>query len=292
METYKIFDNAEFSKAESAKEYLSELLEQIDFPKLHVILASFSKAAGREDASLLEKEDIHTEYELAGRKLKKEWLGLYYAHNNSVHVNTEHYRNHIGSLTEYDFLHTIVHESTHALGRKDCEGVEDQYSTGYQQHKQHLYNEGRQRYIKFLEYFNEAVTEKIARQLVKQYIGSDPKREVMMQNEELLEPEDRSYEPYVQFLNQFISKISERTGVSVEVVWEGIVSDYLQGNNLFDTELEKGFEDVFYEGVMYEIGLIDNPEELELILQKMETGQKKGLLDKVVYKIKRKVTGL
>jgi hypothetical protein len=109
--------------------------------------------------------------------------------------------------------------------------------------------------------FNEAVTEKNAREVLQAYClgnediitSSDLKQylkalEVKVDDvENFTEDKYKHYSPEVALLDQVINKISQEIGVSNETVWNGIKRGYFEeGPSIFeDPEIIEGFQAIF-----------------------------------------------
>ncbi len=247
---------------------LGKILERIDMDVLNKIIMETATACGvdPERFSFVSKERFITSTEATGE---------YFPGKNLIAINYEKLKditNKKKVFSEYldlRILSTIVHEITHATSKSECYGsrrVDDggydaQFSvTGYERRAQ-----GPQDQVKVpfrergglnadFRIFNEAVTEKLAREYIKKYLSLshfDTEKKIdsylELRNEH---PETLPYSSAIKALELFIAKVAEYTGNSKEIVWQSIIRGYYEGEKFEDLEIEKFLEEIFAPGFL------------------------------------------
>lgn len=286
MENYRIFENKEYEEVENDKEKLDQRLNAIDFARLRAIFGSLSKSAGITEPNLPSREMIYTQHETADFDHDSN-AGSYYPNSNKILLNTKYFEKFDDSdFANLELAHVLIHEGAHAVSRNECSAE----NTGLSEWKVSKFGIKKD-WINLFENFDEAITERLARKLTRQYIETLPEREKLIQyiNEGKI---NTAYNAEVTFLEFFTSKISEKTGVSREIVEEGIISDYLNNTKVLDTELEKELEECFYEGIMKEIATIEDPADINDLILNIRFRSKLPFIGRVYQKIKMLYKGV
>lgn len=291
MENYRIFSNREYNKVEISKEKLDILLSEINIDRIHRLFIEFGNRLGKENLNLISKEEILTEEEDTGND--KEYAGLYKSTLNKIYINVEYCEEFDEEYRSFDLIHTLIHEQTHAIARKSCLGLgKGYYDTGFSQIKETVFKIRKIQFAIFFDSLNEAMTEKIARNITRRYIDIDDNRDKYIKFFD--NPEKYfSYQPYYNFLEKLIELIAIKTEVSKDLVEQAFVNDYVNGLNLFDTEdVKKELEDLFYDGVLYDIANINKNTNIDKLINKMELGFKSGKFVNIMRRITMKLVGL
>ncbi|HEX3095717.1 MAG TPA: hypothetical protein VHQ20_01195 [Patescibacteria group bacterium] len=280
------FDPEELASAQEAKETLSERLKDFDFDRQKLIFESILKPSSRTDKNILGKENVLTHYDAPEilRDLLEEYKAgaVYSPDTNQVYIDPDNLKLKNDVASQLRVFHVLNHEFTHGLSKVECAGFQIANTSGFYKSKNAEGEEGQ-----FFELFNEAITEKIGREVTERYIESDSKRE---DYEEVLGGIYKTvgYEPFVLFVDQFVDLISEKTGVSREVVWDGVKNSFLNGEDLFDSEIKEEFESTFHKGLIEELSEISSKKEAQAILNKMEYGPNTNIFTRLITKLQNK----
>src|SRR3989344_225791 len=283
---------------ETQKE-LEEFLEEIDLKALKSIFEEIYRKSGLDTAKL-----NFPAYIPGGiRELRRSWLsssrymeetaGLYDNLTNRVSINLENHREDLKDsvYTKFGFLHTLIHELTHAASDWKT-GLEGIVGSGYS-------------WGGSFRSINEAVTESIAQEIAIEYIrrtafagGLDAWRHVSAESVQsyghltakgdpktemhkiLLDKSFGVYSTERRILKKIIGTISESTGVPEETVWQGFVRGYFENDEkLADPELRTLLEEVFHPGFVRKLRAVEgNEDSIKELFDKQFTGTLRGHL--------------
>ena len=281
---------------ENFVEQASHIISQIDFDRLDGVFKSqlgsyeteskFPNAGDIEIAQGMTWDDINGQFDTENSKIT--------IYPEAIAKNFDH----------QDFpvtlVHVVCHEGTHMVANNMYKGNLNQES-GYNKVSPESYDteSEKERKIKkgqlirhdIYSLFNEAVTEKISREVFKDYILGNQKIVTKEAAESYLnrlsnEAGDiekyKHYGPEVILLDQMISKMAEELEISQESIWHSIKRGYFEeGSSIFeDPEVIAGFADIFSKDFLENLSKYgyDNVDELMFP-------------DKAARKVQKEVTG-
>ncbi|HOX10980.1 MAG TPA: hypothetical protein P5323_00485 [Candidatus Moranbacteria bacterium] len=158
-------------------------------------------------------------------------------------------------------LHNLIHEETHAISKNVCIGWEQSFiypenpARGEMgQEQSGYYNSSRYGNLPYEGYggnafntLNEAVAEKISREITLEYIAFSnwPKDEVKKFEESYKQGSLLHYKQEVIMLNAIIRKISENNKISEQTIWDALKKGFIKGERFESHEVVKLFEESF-----------------------------------------------
>lgn len=153
-------------------------------------------------------------------------LGEFNHKNRTIGINPELIKKEINSK-EVDilkgFIETIIHEQVHAITTPAR-----RKRTGFRLNKDNTHDQ-----------WNEGVTEKFSREIALEYMSATG-----ISGKEIL---IASYPGSVAFVDNFIKRISEYSGVSEQSVWNAILRAFFTHGTITDEDLKDVFPEGFYQ---------------------------------------------
>lgn len=240
---------------------MRNILERIDFDLLNDIFNNVTRGINVEHKAL-SLEDFVLE---KGYPTDRDNKGLYDPRTGKIKLFAYGFVEEHGKLSSIEVFRSSIHEGTHKLART-------RYRSSFQQEGGYLkvsidpYGTEKEieRAIKkgnmprhhiFLM-LNEAVTEKIAREVLVEYLmrshefADSKEADIYSHKLKEVSPDFENYsnyEPEVFVLESMIEKISKEMGIDETAIWEAFKRGYFEeGPSLFeDKEVARGFEEVF-----------------------------------------------
>lgn len=271
----------DLKKNEVQSPELNEILNQIDFDSLLGIMRDLARSCGvsSEQANLLGRDNV---VNTAGvHKNTQGELGAYSAGRNVIFLNIEQIlkvcKDHAVDK-RLEVLFILCHELAHALSKNEIKatlpereakklisaakfilekipiinkkvnfGSQERVS-GYSRKKHHEVAGGIGIKEELFDRFDEGVNEKMGEYIFEEYIkrcGYFVDKEALEKFRKRLKEDRISYPKEVDFVNTFIKKISERTGVPEMTVWQGIVEGKMKGTDLMQGDIKELFDEMF-----------------------------------------------
>lgn len=266
----------EWPSQESVEQFAGELrleLAKINFGTMQDIFRDYAVRSGVDPETI----DFQTGEKIKILTQSKTRLLGQYTTTDGVQFNVPamvRYDEECGNALE-NIRRVLFHEETHASGHnhESCAG-EDMKSimrrhsatgetievdtSGYRQNVV----EGELLHY-FFRILNEGVTDLIAEEAYREYHHRTGESDVA--------PFMRGYEglPH-RIVALLVQKLSERTGVERDAVWEGFVQGYFTGQNLRDDEMRTLFEETLGMDVVKLIEEIKNKEQAEEVIKEIE----------------------
>lgn len=281
MEKYTIFNNQEYESRQQEKIEVHNLLDTLDFERLKTIFSSMIQPSRKADVNILGREAIGPEDEESGNL--DDATGIYDIKKNKIYLNTSQINKWPEEYKNLAIINLVSHEMTHGISRVQCENNSLIFKdTGFRTST--IKNNGKRQI--FFTLFDEAVTEKIAKQITLRYIDGEKNRTELIQK---LKGVGSNYDSYIVFLDKFINLLAKNTGFPEQVIWEGILESYINGEDLFDQELRTNLEETLYKGILDDIAKIKTENDADTIISKIEKGQQQNIFKILITKIKNKL---
>ena len=259
---------------------LNSVLERVDFEWINHYLVDLAKRSGVEPSDVI----VNREYFFNSRGLKnleRRALGGYHSASASVFVDADQVvvqAKHLGVDTNLAFFDVICHESVHAASRQEIINrlPQPEYSkictlierflvqapflgkkinlfprsavSGYEVTSHYELAGGLGIKQVFWERFDEAVTEKMSRQLFLDYFKHNPQLAGSKEVEFFISNSWRETDGYsssLRLLEILISQISREAGVTTDTLWQGLINGKLRGEKLLDGELNQLLDKFF-----------------------------------------------
>ncbi|PLX25228.1 hypothetical protein C0580_02985 [Candidatus Parcubacteria bacterium] len=261
-----------FEYDEEKDSELAEILTRVDLPLMESI---FRERIGHSEGASEQINFKKVDQIFSGRpKAKKtfdprEGLGFYNAWDDDIVVSFDNIKYKFGEENaELALIHILSHEQGHATAKhtfldNDLQGATEDSPQracvlGYAELE--VYETDAQGnigdHLAKHALFDEAVTEKLARQVFDEYIArsgqydDEAVESFKKRREEVLG--EYGHEAYVEVLDIIISEISKNTGISEDVIWKDIQRGRQEGLE-FDDEIRalivKTFSEEFYEAL-------------------------------------------
>lgn len=255
-------------KQESTLSAIAEaekVLERLDTPALEQIFDELREHSGAQDKSTFQDPRyIHIDPSLPH-------LGICQSDGsivmNPLAIERDLGNDALASDIRREVLRTLIHEETHAVSNgvhyegaitsrivKFVADMKQRSTTlSVSGFRRHVYDPTTppdpilgwelKEHVEF-NFFNEGVTEKIARQIFDEYLRRTGDRAHYLDKHGSI-PESPYYENLVHFADLFIATLAHATGVPQEHVWDAVIAGYMRGLDLRGTELKQFFEETF-----------------------------------------------
>jgi hypothetical protein len=162
---------------------------------------------------------------------------------------------------EADLIHAIIHEEIHAISKSRLIGAwegeesEEKNEVDFQNGYKQVLLKGGEADI-FLRDFDEGVTDKLAREITRQYLLDHgwSEQKVKEAYGEVIEVYDAGrYGSYIRLVEALVKKIAKDVHQSQEVVWESIVRGKMEGERFEEQEVVQLFRDAVGEGFLEQL---------------------------------------
>ena len=244
--------NKTVEQAPKKDQKLEKFLKKVDFHLLKIIFDDYAKKSGvaPADVNFLGPEKI----------FYKKGRGAHFSSNNTISMNADITLDSavgISSGIPPDLLRlrNLIHEEVHAVSFRNSvkhSETESEYSSGYKSAKEVITEKGNGVIqideIHFFRLFDEAVTERLAREITKRYLETHPEftnavsRNIYAHLDK--NPNIDIYQVEVDLLEALIKRLSIETGLSQEMVWEGLIRSKLEGFFFFDDGMQELFDEL------------------------------------------------
>jgi hypothetical protein len=161
---------------------------------------------------------------------------------------------------ELRFLHVVIHEETHAVGRVECSSLlgQDVYRAGHtddviQRDENYKEYYGYYKVNRLYNDFNEGVTDLIALDVLKEY--EKLMGHIDADGVNLLESEIRggTHGRVINLVDGFIYRLSQVSGMSSEEILEMVKSSYFIGETLFYSQFTEYLKDILGEDYLNQL---------------------------------------
>jgi hypothetical protein len=235
------FGHAEVRTLEDQnKKSLEQIMQSINFEVLRDIFSEIGRKAGIEgDINFVPRNKIvlgagYTDYDPFTNELRLRGL-------TSVTL--------MGRTA--DTLAEICHEETHAISTSKYKGeikVESNNDTESRVSGLLYFERVGSGYSKdFYRWFNEGVTDKIAKKVFGEYLHRVPTVDIETGNRVRKESFVSGYPLAIIFVEEFCKRISRESGVPEDIVWGGLVRSYLHNENFDNPEIQDLLKEFFSE---------------------------------------------
>lgn len=204
---------------------LDQLLKEFNFSLLKSLIEERVRSIGIRDINLTPAEEIFSFKSNTA-------LGDHNSNNGQIGINISLLRKYTENivLRKIMFIRVLIHEQVHAVSTSEISSRVGFSSTDFGPIK-----------ITSFRLWNEGVTEKLARELMKQYMysngNSGEKVPVFL----------GSYDIPVEFVEFFIKKIAEGTEFDKQTIWNAILKAFFIEGTITDEDLEGIFPSGFYQ---------------------------------------------
>ncbi len=274
---------------------LDAFLENVDFNLLKDIYAKVAEKSGIDPDTLnfLGKERISPDsgfLAIGSYNILDNVIGISYRKVDNLSRNDE--RIDLRTL----MLEVLCHEETHASAKTVCIGMNQPLSESKIHKHQAGYASSEKTYDKsripvhqeadhfFL--FNEAVTEKFAREVFSEYARAvnyvDEKKISALEAVWKDNPEALFYSQEIALLDALIAKISRETGIGEKLVWRSIVRGAFEGENFKDPELVKLFSEIIGPDFLEKLSKKEHITALTESLAPLEPDKKENVRKKII----------
>lgn len=231
---------------------LEKFLAKVDFDSLRMIFEDYLKKSGipPEKFNFLGPDKI--KYMKGG--------GAAFFGDNSIRMNADVGRNllmaiNTGLAPDILNLHKIIHEEVHAISHNsqiEHSPTEAEYKSGYQKTKTKFTDIGngtvQMDNSHFFRLFDEAVTERLAREITIRYLEKYPNftnnASIYIYKNIGNHPGTDIYQPEVDLLEALIKRLSMETELSEEFVWQGIIRSKMEGFSFYEDNMEGLFDEL------------------------------------------------
>lgn len=193
-------------------------------------------------------------------------------------------------------LEILCHEETHANAKTVCVGLDQPFSKSGIHKQQAGYTISEQTYDAYriphnqdtqhFLMFNEAVTEKFAREVFSEYARAvhytDEKKIAALEAVWEDNPEASFYPKEIALLDALIAKISRETGIDAKLVWRSIVRGAFEGENLEDPELVMLFSEIIGPDFLEKLSKGESTTVLTESLAPLEPDRKEKIRKKII----------
>ncbi|MBI2035297.1 MAG: hypothetical protein HYT12_01290 [Candidatus Liptonbacteria bacterium] len=229
---------------------LQEFLANIDFGLLKSIFQKIAEKSGIDPKTLnfLERERISP--------LVPDWTsaGCYFPDKNIIGISASRIAKiaeDLGAPENLLLLSTLCHEETHATSKVMCSGSDNindfpikiKTLTGYHSSTREQESSGApSKRNSLFQLFNEGVTEKLAREVLKLYIASFGEGTGVVKKFEKMQkeiPEELPYTVAIKFIETFSKRLAYETHVSEDSAWRALVRGMYEGEDMLNWELWK-----------------------------------------------------
>ena len=240
------------------------MLDEVDFDLIKSLFEKYILKSGfkQEDMNFVSRDGVLLNESTSSN------LGLYdmIANKIIVYFNTLSNKSMERSVNIRLFLpYVICHEETHATSKNECYG----FVTGITQDDElsarsglDAFNKpkGKSPKFKFVA-LNEAVSEKLAREILREYLNS-----TSLANREEIENFFKAVEnfrisAFVKLIDAFIAKVNSKTGINQDTVWQAFIRGQREGLDLMEENLMKMFKGVFTKKFIVKLSNISTIEE-------------------------------
>lgn len=254
QEEEKKFDTSEKKESDFEEKNitLEKFLDKVDFNTLRMIFEDYLRKSGisPEKFNFLGPEKI---------KYMKGWDAAFFA-DNSIRMNTDVGKNllmaiNTGLAPDLLNLHKLIHEEVHAIShnsRMEHSPTEAEYRSGYQKTKTIFTDIGNDTVqvdnSHFFRLFDEAVTERLAREITVRYLEKYPNftnnaSKYIYKNINN-HPGADIYQPEVDLLEALITRLSVETELSEELIWQGIIRSKMEGFSFYEDNMHELFDEL------------------------------------------------
>ena len=229
---------------------LAEILDKVDFDILRGILERHAIHSGvpKGQMNFVGKDRIKHSASIFA-------LGTYYLEENIIGLERKDIeKKYEGMDLALAIVLCLSHEEVHAASRIECHGYYDELKE--EEHRTRHREIGYWKEDTF-NAFNEAVTEKLGREVFEEYIrataavrGSEL-RSFLMQHSARKKSEEHQYkvpcQEEVEFLEYVIEEIHHATNLPEKTIWEAFIRGLFVGEKFQDKEIQAGFAEIFGE---------------------------------------------
>ncbi len=267
--------------------HLDENVASFDFDKLDNLTNDLARNVGYYDEPprSLGRDSFY--------ELKTDKKGDYNPEHKRIGLgirNIEQYALEAGIDSEKLAVHTIIHEETHAISGQHCFDInrfESDTQVGFDRRKGTL--------PRAYWFWNEGVTEKLARETYKKYALAKhitTEEEINMYMEKVREYGHNTngfYQPEVDLVEGFVERVAKEAGMDSVLVWKAIVQGLLQGEKWYASEFEELARDILPPNFMHDLEGISTHKTAQRLTQELSEEKTKGIIgtSKIVRKIKR-----
>ncbi|MEK7651389.1 MAG: hypothetical protein AAB377_02570 [Patescibacteria group bacterium] len=270
-------------QSENSPEF-EELLAKIDFNSLREIFSNIAEKSGvdSEKINFLNPERISNSLSSKEGERMAEFSimeNIIYA----SHEEIKRYSSDMGLNKDLMVLQVLCHEETHAISYTSCVGLKEfirnkngviETQSGFSIGTIQKENESSQ-FNSLFRFFDEGVTEKIAREITSEYLDKNPdfsKTENVKEFEDVLYSKKGKmpYDGSVLFLEGFIKKIGLAVGLDEETVWHAIIRGKIEGINFNDTEFKNSFSEMFPPNFFYDLSKVSSDGQMFNLIERLD----------------------
>lgn len=278
---------------------LQEFLDNLDFDCLNEIIRDIAVKCGADPSGInfLDRSNIFHAKMVVEEIQQGTILASYNPLVNLVNLNIPAIfeKSEIKKTDKYlTLLHVVCHELTHSFSKQTLnvelsESVEElnlirkilkktpkkteiyqvDRRSGYSHISERISSNerGNKKLMKkvLFEFLNEGITEKLSREIFKEYLRRQGYNDKMaLENFE--KKGFSSYQGELYFIDKFVHKLSKLNGVDEDTVWKSLISSYVSGEDLYNGEVRKLFDEVFGDDFMEALAKAETSEDFESLI--------------------------